>query len=202
MQALAGSSERETAVAMSPSARLHAAQRALSERAMTAWGIANVFIILAQMFFVPAANSFGVESGSLNKFFMFSIAGWIVVVLLRRAAPLRVPAPMIFLVLVQIWFTVSTMVAQVQLGSSHEFIVTDYSLIAFFLCFLQGAMLAYFVPWIRKLVAKVLVGICSSSILRQPSISATGSSLSRTLRTGPARAGFGPSGSFRISTPR
>ena len=64
---------------------------------MAAWGIVNIFIILAQMSLVPIGYSIGVSTGSLNKFFMFSLAGWIAVVLARKAAPLRVPASMIFL---------------------------------------------------------------------------------------------------------
>ena len=144
--------------------RLHVAHH---EQAVTkpliAWGLINIFVVLLQMFIAPLGFSVGVNIGNLNKYFMFSLALWIGIVLLRRVAPLRVPAAMVFLVIVQVWFTVSTIVAQLQLGWHIEFITTDYSLVTFFLCFLQGSMLVAFAPWTRRLMARVLVGVCVTS---------------------------------------
>lgn len=146
---------------MSPSARLHSAQRALSERAMTAWGLLNIGIIFISMFLAsPVGAMIGIHVGNLNKYFMFSIAGWIMVALLRNLAPLRLPGALILMILVQIWFTVSSVVSQIQLSRSLEFSAPDYSLMSFLLCFIQGSMLVYFAPQIRVLLKRLIVGVC------------------------------------------
>lgn len=160
MQALVGSSERETMPAMSPSARLHAAQRALSERAMVAWGLLNIGIVIISMFLAsPIGYAVGVNVGNLNKYFMFSLVAWIMVALLRNLAPLRLPAAIILMSLVQIWFTVSSVVSQIQLSRSLDFSAPDYSLMSFLLCFIQGSMLTYFAPHVRVLLKRLVVGL-------------------------------------------
>jgi O-antigen ligase len=132
-------------------------------RPLVAWGIANVLLAAAQMFLSPLAPLVGLYIGDLNKYFMFSFAGWIAVALLKKAAPLRVPWTMVFLILTQVWFTVSTIVSQVQMGRHIEFIAPDYSLVVFLLVFVQGAMLVSIAPDLRKKVAKGLMWLCLAS---------------------------------------
>jgi O-antigen ligase len=143
---------------MSPSQRMRASlhERAVA-RPLIAWGIGNVVLTLLQMFFAPVGLYVGVNVGELNKYFMFSLGAWIAVVLLKKAAPLRIPIAMVFLILVQVWFTVSTFMAQVQMGRHMEFIAPDYSLVAFLLAFIQGAMLVQMAPELRKTMAKGLI---------------------------------------------
>jgi O-antigen ligase len=130
------------------------------ERALVGWGLTNIVVIIVQMFLSPIGYGIGVNIGNLNKYFMFSLALWIAVSLVRNAAPLRIPGAMLFLVAVQLWFTVSTVVSQVQLGKSVQFIAPDYSLMAFFLCFLQASMLSYMFPHVRVLMKRFMVGLC------------------------------------------
>lgn len=148
-------------VAVDPRERMRAS---LTEKAvrrpMVAWGVGNVILALVQMFFAPIGPRIGVDVGNLNKFFMFSFGLWVAIALARRIAPLRIPAAMILLVAVQVWFTVATVVSQLQLGRHYEFIAPDYSLVAFFLAFIQGAMLVQMAPELRKTVAKGLIGLC------------------------------------------
>jgi hypothetical protein len=127
---------------------------------LIAWGIGNILLAVLQMFLSPVGIAIGVNIGELNKYFMLSLGGWIAVVLLRKAAPLKIPVSMFFLILVQVWFTVSTFVAQVQMGRHIEFIAPDYSLVVFLLCFIQGAMLVSIAPQMRVVMARGLVALC------------------------------------------
>ncbi len=142
-------------------------REALQEKAVAgplmAWGIGNILLAVLQMFLSPVGLLIGVNIGDLNKYFMLSLGGWIAVALLRRAAPLKLPATMFFLILVQVWFTVSTFVAQVQMGRHIEFIAPDYSLVVFLLAFVQGAMLVSIAPELRKVMAKGLIILCLTS---------------------------------------
>jgi O-antigen ligase len=152
---------REVDPSMTPSQRMRAA---LHERAvakpLVAWGIGNVILTLLQMFLAPIGPLIGINIGDLNKYFMFSFGAWIAVVLLKKAAPLRIPIAMVFLILVQVWFTVSTFMAQIQMGRHMEFIAPDYSLVTFLLAFIQGAMLVQMAPELRKTMAKGLIALC------------------------------------------
>jgi O-antigen ligase len=130
------------------------------EKALVGWGLTNIVIIIVQMFLSPIGYNIGVNVGNLNKYFMFSLALWIAVSLVRNAAPLRIPGAMLFLIAVQIWFTVSTIVSQVQIGKSAEFSAPDYSLMALLLCFLQASMLSYMYPHVRVLMKRFMVGMC------------------------------------------
>jgi hypothetical protein len=64
------------------------------------------------------------------------------------------------LIVVQVWFTVATFAAQIQLGRHIEFVAPDYSLVTFFLAFIQGAMLVSMAPHLRKVMAKGLIALC------------------------------------------
>ncbi len=130
------------------------------ERAMVGWGFFNIVIVLLQMFLAPYGAQVGVNVGNLNKYFMFSLGAWIMVALLRKMAPLRIPSAMIFLIMVQIWFTVATFMAQIQLGRSREFMSADYSLVTFLLCFIQMAIMSYMFPEIRVLLKRLVVVMC------------------------------------------
>ncbi len=129
-------------------------------RPMIAWGIGNVILALIQMFIAPVGYMVGVDIGNLNKFFMASFGLWVAIALARKVAPLRIPAAMILLIVVQVWFTVSTVVSQLELGRHYEFIAPDYSLVTYFLAFIQGAMLVQMAPDLRKTMAKGLIALC------------------------------------------
>lgn len=141
-------------------ARVRGSQGALIERALVGWGFVNILVVLAQMFVSPFGAGVGVNVGNLNKYFMFSLAAWVMVALLRKAAPLRLPGAMVFVVLVQVWFTVSTVMAQLQLGRSREFMSADYVLVTFLLCFVQSAMIVYMEPRLRVWLKRIVVGLC------------------------------------------
>lgn len=153
--------KRTRDLTMSPRERM---RLSLHEQAiggpLVAWGLANVLLAIGQMFLSPLAPLIGLYVGDLNKFFMFSFAGWIAVALLKKAAPLRVPWSMVFMILLQVWFTVSTIVSQLQMGRHVEFIAPDYSLVSFLLAFIQGAMLVSIAPHLRKVIAKGLIAVC------------------------------------------
>ncbi|HXH61267.1 MAG TPA: O-antigen ligase family protein [Fimbriimonadaceae bacterium] len=141
-------------------ARVRGSQSTLMERALIGWGVVNIVLILMQMFVSPFGAGVGVNIGNLNKYFMFSLAAWVMVALLRKAAPLRVPGAMVFVVLVQVWFTVSTIVAQLQLGRSREFMSADYVLVTYLLCFVNAAMMVYMEPRLRIWLKRAVVGLC------------------------------------------
>ena len=155
-----GRSKRDE-LPMRPAERMRASlhDQAIA-KPLIGWGIGNVMLALVQMFFSPFGTQLGLNVGELNKYFMLSYVSWIYVAMLRRATPLRIPAPMIFLILVQIWFTVCSTVAQIQLGRNVEFVAPDYALVSFLLAFVQGAMLVSMAPDFRKTMAKILIGLC------------------------------------------
>lgn len=140
--------------------RMRKTRTQINEKAMVSWGLLNIAIVFVQLFLAPWGLQVGVSVGNLNKYFMFSLGAWIAVSLLRKTAPLRLPGAMVGLVLVQLWFTVSSMVAQIELGRGLELSAPDYSLVGFLLCFIQGSMLVSFFPDIRVLLKRVIVGLC------------------------------------------
>lgn len=148
-------------LAQSPSQHMRAS---LQDKAiggpLVAWGIGNVMIAVLQVFLSPLGPQIGVNFGELNKYFMVTFGGWIAVALSRRSTLSKLPLSMVFLILVQVWFTVSTIVAQAQLGRHIEFIAPDYSLVTFILAFVQGAMLVSIAPHLRKVMTKGLIAIC------------------------------------------
>ncbi|MCH7945131.1 MAG: O-antigen ligase family protein [Armatimonadetes bacterium] len=140
--------------------RMRKARMQINEKALVAWGLGNIAIVFVQMFVAPFGLQIGINIGNLNKYFMFSLGAWIAIAMARKVAPLRLPGAMIGLVLVQLWFTVSSMVAQVELGRGLELSAPDYSLVSFLLCFLQASMLVSFFPDVRVLLKRVIVGLC------------------------------------------
>ena len=140
--------------------RMRKTRTKINEKALVSWGVFNIAIVFVQLFMAPFGMQVGVNVGNLNKYFMFSLGAWIAIALVRKVAPLRLPGAMIGLVFVQLWFTVSSMVAQVELGRAHEVSAQDYSLVSFLLCFIQGSMLVSFFPDIRVLLNRVIVGLC------------------------------------------
>jgi hypothetical protein len=149
-----------------PRERIHQSLHTVAAaKPMVAWGVGNVVLALVQMFIAPFGWYVGIDIGNLNKFFMLSFGAWIAIALLRKLAPLTIPASIIALIGVQVWFTVSTVVAQLEMGRHFEFIAPDYSLVTFVLAFIQGAMLVQIAPDIRRIFAKsllvlVLVSAC------------------------------------------
>ncbi|MCH8977630.1 MAG: O-antigen ligase family protein [Armatimonadetes bacterium] len=140
--------------------RLRKSRTRINEMALASWGVFNIAIVFVQMFMAPFGLQVGVNIGNLNKYFMFSLGAWIAVAMVRKVAPLRLPGAMVGLICVQLWFTVSSMVAQIELGRAHEVSAPDYSLVGFLLCFLQGSMLVSFFPHIRVWLKRVIVGLC------------------------------------------
>ncbi len=146
------------AASMRESYRTHAVAKPL-----VAWGIVNVLIAIVQMFMISIGPHIGIDAFSMIKYFMLSIAAWIAVAIATRAATLRLPAGILFLLATQVWLTISTVMAQSQMGRALEFSPPDYSLVTFALAFLQGALLAQIAPELRKRVFIGLVILCALS---------------------------------------
>lgn len=130
---------------------------------LAAWGVVNVALTVVQMFMNSLGSSIGLDVFSLNKYFMLNVAAWIAVAIATRSATLRLPAGILLLLGVQVWFTFSTVVSQTSMGRQVAFSPPDYSLVTFVLAFLQGALLVQIAPKLRRGVFIGLAALCAVS---------------------------------------
>lgn len=117
------------------------------------WGVMNLLLLMTQLFFDPLLP----YKGQLPKFFYFSIAGWVATALITRRTTLRIPAPIVFILLLQVWFTITTLYNEVSIAQGSIFVATHYSLVALVLGFVQASCLVYFAPEARTLIVKIII---------------------------------------------
>lgn len=129
-------------------------------KALYYWGLFNCFVWLIQL---PIHLLVGL--GPYYKFHLFNMAIWIAACLITRRATIRIPFAIASLVLLHIWFVICTIIAQVELARSTDFNNADYPIVGYFLAFLQGSMLAYFMPESRKVMLRFFVAFAVISSL-------------------------------------
>lgn len=123
------------------------------------WGVVNIFGLLAIMFlhpFLPVQH--------LYRLHFISVGMWLLAAWGTNRAPLRLPAPILVLLAMALWFYICTILAQGTVWAF--FTVADNGLYEWpwlVLNFLMGSSLAYFAPEARGFYAKIVVGIAISS---------------------------------------
>jgi hypothetical protein len=127
-------------------------------RGLSWWGMINLWLVFSQILLPP--NNFGWKV--LGATFVSMIL-WIPLAIGSQRVPLRLPAPIAFLLLLQIWTFVCAIYAQFSVG--QYLVVTRLTgfYLLYVLGFVQGGCLVWFFPECRKLVIWTFIGMVGLS---------------------------------------
>ena len=123
-------------------------------RSLYVWGGMS---LLGVIFFLFGGAIGSFDSGNYLKYLLVDIVLFLGVALGVFRVPIRVPAAMQVLILLQIWLTACTIYATITLARVSEFSVTDYSLVAGLLAYLLATVVARARPEVRGIAYKILL---------------------------------------------
>lgn len=118
------------------------------------WGFANILVpILIGM----APGRSWINANAL-KYFIFSISLNLLFTFLRARVPLRIPAAIAGIVLLNFWLVICIFHASWTRGTAAQFGgITDYWLLLYFLFFMQASVLNFYMPKTREIYLKCMV---------------------------------------------
>ncbi|MBL8047710.1 MAG: hypothetical protein JNJ45_03410 [Chthonomonas sp.] len=132
-----------------------------STSALLAWGMFNVFTtMLAQLFPI-----LGISFDQLFKYQLASMAAWLVVGYSTRKIPFRVPVAITALIILQLWYCVTTLLGDYSVGRRYIIVITYYHVLLVVMCFLQAAAVVYLYPRARKIFTTSLIVLTTFSAL-------------------------------------
>lgn len=132
-----------------------------STSALLSWGVINTFIgMLAQVFPI-----IGVSFDQVFKYQLLSMAAWIVTAYATRRIPFRVPVAILALLVLQLWYCVTTLMGEYSVGRNYIIVITYYHVLLVALCFMQAAAVVYLYPPIRGLFTKALIALVTLSAI-------------------------------------
>jgi len=137
--------------------------RTVSHSSLVQWGFVNLLLSFGIVLMLLAGQT--VILAELAKYYILDIGIWLLVVFSTRRVPLRVPAAIVFMLLLQVWYGLTTLVADVQVVRSYPIVLTYYHVIAMVLCFMQGSVLVYLDSRVRIWFGKVVIAVASLSSL-------------------------------------
>ncbi|MBL8087056.1 MAG: hypothetical protein JNM85_03170 [Chthonomonas sp.] len=118
------------------------------------WGVVNLFFALGQQFLNYILSPIGA-----NKFTYSSILVWLVVAVVSKRATLRFPLFLVIMLVLAVWFNITTLYAETQVARFTIFTAMDTMLYVYALAFLQAAALVWFAPEVRRVYGRVMVVI-------------------------------------------
>lgn len=129
-----------------------------SMNGLAIWGFAN---ILVPMLIGMAPGRSWINANAL-KYFIFSITLNLFFTLIKARIPLRIPAAIASLILLNFWLVVCIFHASWTRGTAAQFGgITDYWILLYFLWFLQASILNFYMPKTRELFLKCMVTAAS-----------------------------------------
>jgi len=127
-------------------------------QSLVLWGMTNVIISIAFLLL----NSF-LDIPDLTKYFYFSILMFLMVAHPMGRIPLRIPVPILILLVLQVWYCFTTLYAENKYGRDFFFAMTHYHPLGCALCFLNAAALVYIAPQSRRIVITIFMVLATVS---------------------------------------
>lgn len=126
-------------------------------RGLAVWGMLN---ILLPLLFAMTPGRSSINANSM-KFFVGSILLNLLLTYIRVRMPLRIPLPIVFLILLHVWLGICQYDATFTLGRPGEkFGITDYIFFLYFCLFLQAAAINFYFPRARAIYFNALFVAC------------------------------------------
>lgn len=129
-----------------------------AHQALYFWGMGNIFLVLICQFMNILTGPIGVQ-----KFAYASMGAWFIVGLATKKIPLRLPLGIIFMLLLQIWFAITTLVASVYIARATIFTAFDILLLVYFMSFLQAQGLVWLDPRCRRVFGRIMLIVMIAS---------------------------------------
>jgi hypothetical protein len=132
-----------------------------STKSLVYWGFANCMFTFVLLLLLALGQH--VAIAELTKYHLLNIGVWLMVTFSTRRLPLRVPAAVIILLILQVWFAVCTLLAEVQVVRPYPIVLTYYHVLSIVLCFLQASVLVYLDERTRNWFANACIVIAGAS---------------------------------------
>lgn len=123
-----------------------------SFRILYAWGLFNMLLVMFQQFANYIMNPIGAQ-----KFIYASMVLWIAVAFFTGKGNLRIPITIGFVLLLQVWFSICTMHAEITLAQTTVFNGMDLLLAVYCLCFFQAQAMVWMAPECRRVIGRFLI---------------------------------------------
>lgn len=140
---------------------------------LLAWNLANM--VLVMLLLIVPLNT-GVMVNAL-RYVMLNAMLCVVFGWWRLRSQIKMTMPIVFIFLLQIWLTVCSYLAHIQLGRTNDFEASNYFLVMATIFFFMGSVYVQHWPKLRQTALNVLLGVVTLS-----SIVAVG----QFLKIGPA----------------
>lgn len=124
-------------------------------RGLALWSFANLALPLINSM-LPTYSQI---NGQALKLYVASLSLNLIFTLLKVAVPLRIPAAIGGLIVLNFWLVVCDFNAAITMGRMLPLEPTDYFFLLYILWFLQAAALAFYAPWVRPIYLRLILGV-------------------------------------------
>lgn len=134
---------------------------AASARGLYTWNLINLSFVV---FVLILPLTLGVLVSTL-RYMMFNALLLVVMAWWRLRVPLRINLPIVFVILLQLWFTFCSYLAHHQLGRTNDFETSNYFLVMVMIFYFQANIFVYYWPKMRTLIPNMLLVVFGISAL-------------------------------------
>lgn len=120
---------------------------------LLAWNVANMVLV---MFLLITPLNTGVMVNAL-RYVMLNAMLCVVFGWWRLRSQIRMTLPVIFIFALQLWLTICSYLAHIQLGRTNDFETSNYFLVMAVIYFFMGSVFVQHWPKLRELALKVLL---------------------------------------------
>lgn len=129
-----------------------------ASRSLVLWGMTNFFTSVLFLFLTPIINV-----PDITKYHYFSILMFLASAHSIGKVPLRVPFPMVMLLVLQLWYCITSMYANVVFARDFAFVLTYYHPLGCVLAFLNAAATVYLDGGKRRIMINTLGAVVALS---------------------------------------
>lgn len=120
---------------------------------LVVWGMLSILYTVLSQFWAVA----GIKDDNFYKYQVLNLALWLIAAYSSRRLPLRIPFPILVLLLLQMWYAFTTIAGNYLSGRNYIIVLPYYHVLLMALTYIHASCVVYIYPKARVIFARFFV---------------------------------------------